>query len=238
MARKKPPHDAGRRARLEAARLAAAKAERRRRTRIGVAAAVAVVVLGGGIAAAASMGGQSAKHAAGPALPTVEALAASGGAQPLPWAAPSDVPAAIEAADLTPLTGEGTADHYHAHLDIIVDGKTVPVPAGVGIDEKGQRISALHTHDQSGVIHIESPTKGTPYYLGQLFREWDVALSQTQLGDLHADATNQLTVYIDGKRVSGNPADIRLAAHQEIALVYGPADQKVTVPSTYAFGNL
>lgn len=238
MARKKQPGDAGRRARLEEARLAAAKAERRRRARNGAAAGVAAVVLGGVIVVAVLASRHPAKHAAGPALPTVEALAASGGAQPLPWAVPADVPAAIEAAGLTPLAGEGTADHYHAHLDVIVDGKAVAVPAGIGIDEQGQRISALHVHDGSGVIHIESPTAGTPYYLGQLFREWDVALSQTQLGDLHADATNRLTVYIDGKPVGGNPADIRLAAHQEIALVYGPAGQQVNVPSTYAFGNL
>ena len=238
MAAKKQPRDAGRRSRLEEARLAAAKVERRRRARIGVAAGVAVVALGGGIVAATLAGRHPAKHAAGPALPTVEALAASGDAQPLPWATPSNAPAAIEAAGLVPLAGEGTADHYHAHLDVIVDGKAVAVPPGVGIDEQGQRISALHIHDGSGVIHIESPTAGTPYYLGQLFREWNVALSRNQIGALHADATNTLTAYVDGKPVGGNPADIKLAAHQEIALVYGAAGEKVNVPSTYAFGNL
>lgn len=238
MARKNQPRDAGRQARLEEARLAAARAERRRRTRIAVAAGAAVVALAGGIVAASLAGRHPAKHAAGPALPTVEALAASGGARPLPWEIPADAPAAIEAAGLTPLAGEGTADHYHAHLDVIVDGKTVAVPAGVGIDEQRQRISALHIHDGNGVIHIESPTSGTPYYLGQLFREWNVALSQTQIGDLHADATNSFTAYVNGRPVGGNPADVKLAAHQEIALVYGPAGQKVNVPSTYAFGDL
>jgi hypothetical protein len=223
---------------LEQARLAAAKAERRRRAWIVVGSGVAVVALGAGVAVAALVGRHPAKHAAGPALPTVEALAASGGARPLPWATPPDASAAIRAAGLTPLAGEGTADHYHAHLDVIVNGTAVSVPAGIGIDEQGQRISALHVHDESGVVHIESPTAGTPYYLGQLFREWNVALSQTQVGGFHADATHALTAYIDGKPVAGNPADIKLAAHQEIALVYGPTGQQAAVPSGYVFGDL
>lgn len=237
MGRKNQPRDTGRRARLEEARLAAARAERQRRARFSVAAGVLVVVLGG-VAAAALLSRHPARTSPGAPLPTVEALAASGGATPPPWPTPADASAAIHAAGLTPLAGEGTADHYHAHLDVIVDGKSVPVPADVGIDEQSQRISALHIHDGSGVIHVESPTAGTPYYLGQVFREWNVALSQTQVGGLHADSTNTLTVYVDGKPVRGNPADIRIAAHQEIAVVYGPAGQKVNVPSSYAFGDL
>jgi hypothetical protein len=41
---------------------------------------------------------------------------------------------------------------------------------------------------------------------------------------------------VNGQAVAGNPASIKLTAHQEIALVYGPT-AKVTVPSTYAFGD-
>jgi hypothetical protein len=44
-------------------------------------------------------------------------------------------------------------------------------------------------------------------------------------------------VYVNGKERTGNPGAIKLAAHQEIAVVYGkPADTaKVKVPSSYTF---
>jgi hypothetical protein len=66
---------------------------------------------------------------------------------------------------------EGTALHTHQHLDLFVDGKRVVVPAGIGIDPAGRFISPLHTHDTSGVIHVESPTV-RPFTLGELFGVW------------------------------------------------------------------
>ena len=121
---------------------------------------------------------------------------------------------------------------------MIVNGVPVPVAADIGVDETARLMSPLHTHDASGVIHVEAPTAGTPYSLGQVFTEWDVALSGTQLGALSTDGTHTLTAYVNGTVVTGDPAAITLAAHQEIALVYGPADASLDVPSTYAFGTL
>ena len=183
---------------------------------IGIVIAVAVVVTrGGGQAGPAGQAGQ----AGGP-----------------PWPVPSDPVAAIRAAGLTPAAGEGSAEHYHAHLDVIVDGKPVPVPADVGVAEAVQLISPLHTHDNTGVLHIESPRAGQPYYLGQFFQEWDVALSSGRIGRLQAGSGDTLTAYVNGRKVTGDPAKIQLAAHQEIALVYQPAGANVTAPSSYSFG--
>src|SRR5918911_4626688 len=62
--------------------------------------------------------------------------------------------------------------HIHAHLTLYKDGKPVPLPANVGIPYSqaigGQHYCLywLHTHDASGVIHIESPTPRL-YTLGQ-----------------------------------------------------------------------
>jgi hypothetical protein len=44
-----------------------------------------------------------------------------------------------------------------------------------------------------------------------------------------------LRTYVDGKQVSGNPADIELTEHRQIALIYGPANAKVDVPAKYDF---
>jgi hypothetical protein len=111
------------------------------------------------------------------------------------------------------------------------------VAAGIGIDPATQLMSPLHVHDGDGLVHIESPTVGTPFYLGQVFREWNVSVSDHQLGGLHTDSSHTLTTYVNGQAVTGNPAGIKLTAHQEIALVYGDPAIKVTVPSSYAFGD-
>src|SRR5438874_1571378 len=80
--------------------------------------------------------------------------------------------------------------HIHAHLTLYKNGRAVPVPANVGIpydsaiNVGGQHICYywLHTHDASGVVHIESPTPHL-YTLGQFFDIWHYAsLSDAQGG--------------------------------------------------------
>ena len=60
--------------------------------------------------------------------------------------------------------------HIHTHLDIFVDGKNYTVPALIGITNNC--FYWLHTHDQSGIIHIESPVK-RDFNLGQFFDLWN-----------------------------------------------------------------
>jgi hypothetical protein len=83
-----------------------------------------------------------------------------------PWAAPSDAATAVRAAGLPMLRQEGNVVHIHAHLDVSVDGQPVVVPGGIGIGWSSQGISPLHTHNASGVIHIESPVNRA-YTLGE-----------------------------------------------------------------------
>ena len=158
-----------------------------------------------------------------------------------PWGLPADARTYIEAAGLQVLGEEQLAVHYHAHLDVIDAsqgaGRRVTVPAGIGFevaDRKVQGLAVLHTHDTSGIVHVES-AKPTPYSLGQVFTEWGVALGADQVGGLHADATNALQVYVNGRKFTGDPATIRLKPHLEIALWYGPAGTKPTVPKSYRF---
>lgn len=151
-----------------------------------------------------------------------------------PWALPADPMPGIKAAGLS--TGPmGTAEHYHAHLDIFVDGKPVPVAANIGIEPESGAMTALHTHDTRGVIHVEAHTTGDTYTLGQLFKQWGVALSADQIDALKTGAGKTQAAYVNGKPVSGNPADIVIKAHQQIALVYGKPDPTFTPPATYQF---
>lgn len=223
------PPDRARKAAAEAREAAQRRDRQRRRTQIAIFVVVGVAL----VAAAALWGARGSDEAA----PTTNALGkASGlGAElPPPWAAPVDVPDRAKAAALS-LGPMGTAEHYHVHLDVIVDGKPVPVAANIGVDPSTGMMSGLHTHTPDGIVHIEAGRSGQPFTLGQLFTEWNVRLTSTQVGALKATGNDTLTAYVNGRKVAGNPASIRLAPRQQITLAYGPAGQQVDVPDSYDF---
>jgi hypothetical protein len=143
---------------------------------------------------------------------------------------------------LPALAAEGTALHIHQHLDISVNGVAVAVPAGIGIDPNGQFISAIHVHDTSGIVHVESPTVQT-FTLGQFFDIWGLTFTQQCIGGECSTDSNPsntsgqaLQVYLNGTLYSGDPRSIALAAHQEIYIFYGTAAQlPKTIPRSFAF---
>ncbi|MQA80255.1 MAG: hypothetical protein GEV10_17520 [Streptosporangiales bacterium] len=142
------------------------------------------------------------------------------------------------AAGLTTSRTEGTGSHLHAHLAVIVDGEAVTVPAGIGVDRSRGAFAELHTHDDSGLLHLQSSTQNKRYILAQLFRVWQVRLDETGVGGLDDENGKILRAYVDGREVVGNPAGIELMPRQQIALVYGPADVTVRPPMyTFAPGD-
>jgi hypothetical protein len=214
------------------ARAAALRAEqqrmdrRRKATWYGILGLV-VVAAGVGTTLAVTAGGGSSGDTA--LTDAIRAAGSAGTDQP-PWPRPDDTTTRATQAGLAVGKSEGTAVHFHVHLDVFVDGNPTPVPADLGLSPTS--ISEMHTHDAGGVLHIEAPSSGA-WALGQLFDEWNVRLDGSHLGGLTASASKPLAAYVNGKRISTNPAAITLQAHQEIALVYGTAPAKV--PSTYQF---
>jgi hypothetical protein len=123
--------------------------------------------------------------------------------------------------------------HIHTHVDIFVNGRHVYVPPQIGIIP-GKCIYWMHTHDGSGIIHIESPIK-RDFTLGQFFNLWKSKLNNHQVFDKIFNGKDVPIVYINGSKVSStiNYRDIKLSPHQEIAIVYGrPPDN---IPSTYDY---
>jgi hypothetical protein len=229
-----------RRARAEAARVAAARAQRRSRTiRLAVWSAAVVVAVAAVVTVVVMLNRPHTPQAvtAAPSTTPTPAASAQGRTSNPPWDAPADASAAVAAAGLPMLGEEGNAVHIHAHLDIIVNGAPVQIPANIGIDNTQQKISPLHSHDTTGVIHIESPTAPATFTLGQFFTEWQVSLTTDHIGGLVTDGTHQLKAYVNGKPRAGGPAGIVLAAHDEIAIVYGTQTQQTNVPSTYQWTN-
>jgi hypothetical protein len=153
-----------------------------------------------------------------------------------PWTADQEhLSARLQYIGLPQLSSEGTVLHIHQHLDISVHGQTVPVPAEIGIGPNGAFISELHTHDKSGIIHVEAP-EVKDFTLGQFMDVWGVKFDQTHLGAYTADSTNKLAVYANGKLVNGDPRKLKLTEHEEIVIVYGTDSEKPQViPATFSF---
>jgi hypothetical protein len=226
------PQKGNRRERSEAIKKEFARAERRRRLMflgsLGIVVAVLIALAAVGIR---NVSENSGKEKAA----DLKSASGQGAESAPPWPLPADVGARAETAGLE-IGAEGTGEHYHAHVDVLVDGKSVPVPVNIGVDPSSGGMSAMHTHSPDGLIHVEAATKGKTYTLGQLFTQWNVRLSSKQIGSLTTGAGNTLSAYVDGKKVAGDPAMIRLADRQQIALVYGPKDAKVDVPDSFDFG--
>jgi len=134
-----------------------------------------------------------------------------------PWPAPTDVAARVASAglDLGPM---GMADHYHPHLQIILDGSEVQVPANIGVDPATGAMSALHTHEPDGTIHIEADRAGEVFTLGQLFIQWGVKLTTTQIGGVQARERQKVTLTSNGTPVAGDPMNLRLEPEQKVVL--------------------
>jgi hypothetical protein len=114
-----------------------------------------------------------------------------------------------------------------------VHGRRVVVPAGIGIGP--DFISPLHTHDTTGVIHVESPDVRT-FTLGAFFGVWGVRLTRRCLGGYCARGADRLRVYVGGRPVAGDPRLLPLAAHAEIVVALGTATQLPhPLPTRYAF---
>ena len=205
------------------------RAETRRLLLIGGIAAL--VILGIVLGVVLTQGGSASGNdsASSRAIPWSQLGALQTG--PPPWNNGSGtLSERISALGLHDLSQEGTQIHIHAHLDLWVDGKKVAVPAGVGIAADSSFLTELHTHDTRGVLHIESPSNST-FTLGQFFGEWDVKLTKNCVGT----SCGKVSYYIDGKKAVGNPADVILKAHQEIALVRGPKPARI--PSSFKFAR-
>jgi len=243
-----PSQSASRRARNERITAIQKQQQAAERKRLLMWWTVGVVVVGALVALITlsvvnKNGGNKPNQPAG-ALPTLSinenATKLSSGqslsTKPGPWANPTDQTPYISAAGLQILSAEQLAVHYHAHLDIVADGKTLPVPQYIGIITSGPNtgISFLHTHDTSGVVHVEAPTN-SKFTLGQVFVEWGVRLTSTCMGGYCTDATHAFKVFVNGKQYTGNPQNLVLKSLQEVALWYGDKNATPDVPKSFDF---
>ncbi|GAC1448131.1 MAG: hypothetical protein PVSMB5_34530 [Ktedonobacteraceae bacterium] len=128
---------------------------------------------------------------------------------------------------------EQLAFHIHAHLTMYINGQVVPLPAQIGIAKDQSCLYWLHTHDTSGVIHMEAPAHHS-FTLGNFLNEWS-----TQFPTLnYPPQLDQIgwQAYVDGKPYNGDFHKIPLQAHTLITLVYN--SPQAVPDTTYNWNGL
>jgi len=121
--------------------------------------------------------------------------------------------------------------HIHAMLHIYVDGLLVPLPANIGLDPAKRVESSMHTHDSTGIMHMEAPHPYS-YTLGDFFSVWGVKLGPAQVGGLTGFGGDHLHFYLNGKPLS-NPAALVLHKEDSVVIGYGPVSSFPHRPSTF-----
>lgn len=133
-------------------------------------------------------------------------------------------------------SGAADVEHYHVHLSLIANGEQIAIPRAIGIMNpilQGEAVLAgscfywLHSHDRTGIIHVEPTETGHTFTLGQYFDVWGQPLASDKV----ATYSGPVTVYVDGQRYTGDPRAIVLAKNQQITLEVGTR----VAPPVYTF---
>ena len=130
---------------------------------------------------------------------------------------------------------EGEGLHIHSHLALFADGKQYQIPRLLGgtPTATGGCLYWIHTHDASGIVHVEAPQVVAPqgggfYTLGNLFDIWGEPLGPNGV----AGFNGPVTAYVDGLPYTGDLHDIALTSHKQIVLEVG---KPVVPPPNYVF---
>ncbi|HVX03179.1 MAG TPA: hypothetical protein VHA09_08500 [Nitrososphaera sp.] len=127
---------------------------------------------------------------------------------------------------------EVTNYHVHSHLDVYVDGQKQELPSGIGIKTSPPScLFWLHTHDASGMVHVEAPEK-KDFTLGQFIDIWNQTYTQSK-PFFEGVAGKPITAYVNGTQVT-DYRSIPLESRKEIVLVFGKSPSELP---TFDFGN-
>ncbi len=144
--------------------------------------------------------------------------------QPSQPSAPSSTTASNASSPYAPVDGipcessEQLNYHIHAHLTLYINGNKTALPAEIGIASDNSCIYWLHTHDTTGVIHIEAPSQRS-FTLGTFFHIWGQRFQTLQYPS-QLDQTQGWQAYVNGKPYNGDFHAIPLDAHAVITLAY------------------
>jgi hypothetical protein len=108
--------------------------------------------------------------------------------------------------------------HIHVWLGLWVNGQEVALPMGVGMKNPGAAVNGfintatcfyhIHTHDQSGIVHVEDPNPNNVpitqslYTLKSFFDIWGITVGPNQFGPY----TGPVRVFTSGQVYRGDDA--------------------------------
>jgi hypothetical protein len=121
--------------------------------------------------------------------------------------------------------------HVHTHISIFLNGDHIALPQEIGIyrisAEQGRCFYGIHTHDGTGLAHVEFSEPGT-YTLGQLFQIWGQPLSATDVGGI-TGLPVEVFVTDDGTttKIEDNWGDIELQSKREITIQIGTPIEEI-----------
>jgi hypothetical protein len=91
--------------------------------------------------------------------------------------------------------------HYHATLTIYQDGEKLELPENIGLS--GSCIHPLHTHDSTGLIHIDYTDK-TKFTLGDLFDVQGIIFNDSQFGAVKTYDGHTIRVFVNEVEIKKN----------------------------------
>jgi len=141
--------------------------------------------------------------------------------------------------------------HIHVFVGIYVNGTQFALPIAVGMVNPGAPVNGfinsaqcfyhIHTHDSSGIVHVEDPdpngvpTTGTLFTLKNVLDVWGITVNGTQVGQFSGPVVVMTSGQVyrgdqnNGKVPSstytfwsGDPNNIPLYSHEVIWLLVGP----------------
>lgn len=115
---------------------------------------------------------------------------------------------------------EQLAFHIHPTLKLFKDGREQTVSANIGI-KGGRCLYWLHTHDTSGLLHIESPSQ-RDYTLGNFLNVWGKPITDKSAAGMSIGTGQLVRAYVNGVLSEGDPATIKLVDGETISLQVGP----------------
>lgn len=121
--------------------------------------------------------------------------------------------------------------HIHPEISASINGSPFTIPRDIGtpsgpwvdhsLDQYGMTgMSPLHTHDDTGAIHVES-NKVRDFTLREFLAVWGKSVDNSQVLGHPVDPDHRAYIMVDGVEKPAT-ADVALAHGQKIRIVCGP----------------
>jgi hypothetical protein len=119
----------------------------------------------------------------------------------------------------------GGPGHHHVHLSLFNNGVQIAIPRGIGMKNPDHNnfiyhqscLYFLHTHDETGLIHMEPKVGNGSFTLGNVFDIWGQPLNVTNV----AGFTGPQLIIVNGQTYTGDPSQIALAPFMQITIEVG-----------------